>query len=58
MTKVTYTVDNEKFSTLAKAQAYAEKTGGKMTTTYEPIKETVHMVEKQRANRVVARPRV
>lgn len=51
MTKVTYTVGKEKFSTLAKAQAHAEKTGGKMTTTYEPIEEKVHMTEKQKAIR-------
>ena len=52
MTKVTYTVGKEKFSTLARAQAHAEKTGGKMTTTYEPIEEKVHMTERQRKNRV------
>lgn len=60
MTRLTYncSAPNGKMKNVfsyAEAVAFVEKYGGHFKAVYEPVAEEVHITEKQKARRVVAR---
>lgn len=60
MTRLTYNCQGadgtmKNFLSYVQAKAYLERHGGRLKAVYEPIPEEVHMTEKQKARRVVAR---